>query len=128
MHGSKSADAAKEVSKALREREPDAAKVAYASIVDLRPFAGLWKKVAEAQLKSSFAKLSERATAAGLDPNASVVICPDWDGSACNAFAVAEPDREPAALVVDAAGNVVAVVRGAAMAAAVLSNLGLAVT
>ncbi len=106
VHGSKSTEAAKTVSKALRSQEPDAAKVAFASIVDLRAFPGIWKKVAEAQMKSSYAKLAEKAAAAGLKPEEHVVICPDWDGAVCQALGVPEPDRYPAVIVVASDGTV----------------------
>ncbi len=112
VHGSKSSDAAKNVSKALRQREPDASKVAYVSVVDLRPFSGLWKKVAEAQIKASFTKLAAKATEAGLDPKEHVVICPDWDGTVSAILGVPEPDKEPAAVVVAADGKVVAIASG----------------
>src|SRR5437868_14094773 len=51
VHGAKTADAAKEVSKAVRTRWPQPQQVFLASIVDLRAFSGLWKRVAEAQVK-----------------------------------------------------------------------------
>lgn len=124
VHGSKTTDAAKEVSKALRAQEPDAKKVAYVSIVDLRPFAGLWKKVAEAQIKSNYAKLADKAKEAGLDPLEHVIICPDWDASVCIAFGFPEPDKQPGAIVVDADGKVLGAVTGAGLAAQVLALLG----
>src|SRR5688500_17438234 len=80
VHGPRSPDAAKEVSKAVRARhKPDA--VFSASIVDLRAFGGLWKKVAEAQVKQNYEKLAGKVKEAnpGEDPADWVVICPDWD-------------------------------------------------
>ncbi|MES2155672.1 MAG: hypothetical protein V4510_11105 [bacterium] len=119
VHGPKSADAAKQVSKALRTREPDASKVAFASIVDLRAFAGIWKKVAQAQLKASYTKLAEKATAAGLKPEEQVIICPDWDGAVAAAFGVADPDKEPHAIVIGQDGRVLQRRCGAELAIAV---------
>lgn len=113
VHGSKSTDAAKEVSKALRAREPDHRKVAYVSIVDLRPFAGIWRKVAEAQLKSSYAKLAEKATQAGLDAREQVVICPDWDGAVSASLGFPEPDKAPGAIAVGPDGKVLGAAAGA---------------
>src|SRR5690242_16303863 len=57
VHGSKSTDAAKEVSKALRAKHSPK-EVFSASIVDLRAFGGLWKKVAEAQVKQNYEKMA----------------------------------------------------------------------
>lgn len=115
LHGVKSSDAAKEVSKAVRGRWPQATDVALASIVDLRSFAGLWKKVAEAQLKSTYEKLAAKATEAGLDPAEQVLIGPDWDGSVCATLGAAKPDETPMALVIQA-GKVAAVCTGADLA------------
>ncbi|MEK6985994.1 MAG: hypothetical protein AABX89_06405 [Candidatus Thermoplasmatota archaeon] len=112
LHGVKSSDAAKEVSKLVRGRWPQATDVALASIVDLRSFAGLWKKVAEAQIKSTYEKLAAKATEAGLDPAEQVLIGPDWDGSVCATLGATKPDEAPTALVVKS-GTVVAVCVGA---------------
>jgi len=111
LHGAKTADAAKEVSKGVRTRWPQPGQVFLASIVDLRAFGGLWKRVAEAQLKSTYEKLAAKATEAGLDPAEQVLICPDWDGAIAKALGVAEPDREPAAIVVRG-GKVAAIATG----------------
>lgn len=124
VHGSKTTDVAKEVSKALRAKEPDAKKVAYVSIVDLRPFSGLWKKVAEAQIKSNYAKLADKAKDVGLDPLEHVIICPDWDAAVCAALGFPEPDKQPGAIIVDAAGNVLGSVSGTGLAPQVLAMLG----
>jgi hypothetical protein len=123
VHGSKTADAAKAVSKAVRARQPDAGAVAFVSIIDLRPFAGLWKKVAQAQLKASYAKLAERARAAGLKPEDHVVLCPDWDGAVAVRLGVEKPDERPAAVVADAQGKVVGTAEGPGMPEAVVALL-----
>lgn len=122
VHGAKTADAAKEVSKAVRTRWPQPSQVFLASIVDLRAFGGLWKRVAEAQLKSTYDKLAAKATEAGLDPAEQVLICPDWDGALAQALGVAEPDKEAAAIVVKG-GKVVAVAAGKDIAGQVVAAL-----
>jgi hypothetical protein len=122
VHGSKSAEAAKELSKAVRSRWPQSSDVFLASIVDLRPFSGVWKKVAEAQLKSTYDKLAQKAKEAGLDPAGQVLICPDWDAAVAKTLGVIEPDKEPAAIVVRD-GKVVAVVSGSALAERVVASL-----
>jgi hypothetical protein len=116
LHGSKSTDAAKEVSKALRARFKPA-EVFSASIVDLRAFGGLWKKVAEAQVKSNYEKMAGKVKEAnpGDDPADWVVICPDWDGSVCQALGVDDPDANPTVLVVDSDGKVKGVVQGSGL-------------
>jgi hypothetical protein len=122
VHGAKTADAAKEVSKAVRGKWPQPKQVFLASIVDLRSFAGLWKRVAEAQVKSTYEKLAAKATEAGLDPVEQVLICPDWDGAIGKALGVEEPDKEAAAIVVKG-GKVAVVARGKDIAAQVLAAL-----
>ena len=116
VHGSKSTDAAKEVSKAVRARHGPK-DVYSASIVDLRAFGGLWKKVAEAQVKQNYEKLAGKVkeNQPGEDPADWVVICPDWDGSVGKALGVDAPDETPTAIVVGADGKVKAVVSGAGM-------------
>jgi hypothetical protein len=123
VHGAKTADAAKEVSKAVRTRWPQPQQVFLASIVDLRAFAGLWKRVAEAQVKSTYEKLAAKAKEAGLDPAEQVLICPDWDGALAAALGVAEPDKEAAAIVVKG-GKVALVATGKDIAEKVVAALG----
>lgn len=122
VHGAKTADAAKEVSKAVRGKFPKASDCALASLVDLRAFAGIWKKVAEAQLKSTYEKLAAKATEAGLDPAEQVLIGADWDGSAAAALGVEKPDEAPAVLVVKG-GKLSGVATGADLAAQTLRLL-----
>ena len=125
VHGSRSTDAAKEVSKAVRAKhKPDA--VYSASIVDLRAFGGLWKKVAEAQVKQNYDKLATKVKEANpsADPADWVVICPDWDGSVGQALGVEKPDDEPAAIVVDSDGKVKGIVTGSGMGEKVVALLG----
>lgn len=122
LHGSKTADAAKEVSKAVRAKWPKSTEVFLASITDLRPFAGLWKKVAEAQLKSNYDKMAAKAKDAGMNPVEQVLICPDWDGKVCALLGNTEPDKE-ASVVVLKNGKVAATVAGKEMAAKVLELL-----
>lgn len=123
VHGAKTADAAKEVSKAVRTKYPKTTDVFLASIVDLRAFSGIWKRVAEAQVKSTYEKLAAKATEAGMDPKEQVLICPDWDGAIAQSLGVAEPDKEAAALVVKG-GKVVAIATGKDVAQQVMAALG----
>lgn len=123
VHGAKTADAAKEVAKAVRGKFPSADDVVLVSIVDLRAFAGMWKKVAEAQLKSTYTKLAAKATEAGMDPVEHVLICPDWDGTVGQALGVPDPDSVAAVLVVGTDGELVARLTGQDLATGVLAAL-----
>jgi hypothetical protein len=125
VHGSRSTDAAKEVSKAVRARFKPA-EVALASIVDLRSFGGLWRRVAEAQVKSNYDKLAAKVKEAdaAADPADWVVICPDWDGSASLALGVAKPDDEPAVIVAGPDGKVLGTALGSELGAKAMALLG----
>ena len=116
LHGSKSTDVAKDVSKALRAKyKPD--EVFSASLVDLRSFGGLWKKVAEAQVKANYEKMAGKVKEAnpGEDPADWVVICPDWDGSVGKTLGVEDPDATPTVIVVGADGKVRGALQGAGL-------------
>jgi hypothetical protein len=125
VHGSKTTDAAKEVSKALRSKYKPS-EVGSASIVDLRAFGSLWKKVAEAQVKSNYEKMAGKVkeNQPGEDPADWVVICPDWDGSVGKALGVDEPDSTPAVIVVGADGKVLGSAEGAGLGEKAMALLG----
>jgi hypothetical protein len=125
VHSSKSTDAAKEASKAVRAHHRPS-EVFSASLVDLRAFGGLWKKVAEAQVKQNYEKLAAKVKEANSaeDPADWVVICPDWDGSVCKALGVDDPDNAPQAIVVAADGKVKGVAAGAGLGEQITNLLG----
>jgi hypothetical protein len=110
LHGAKTPEAAKEVGKAVRAQHSDPKTVAIANIVDLRAMGGLWRRVAEAQIKSTYEKMAAKITVG--DPADFIVICPDWDGSVAKLFGVSEPDREPGVVVLDAQGRIVGMATG----------------
>lgn len=124
VHGSKSTDAAKDASKALRAKHKPS-EVYSASIVDLHNFGGMWKRVAEAQVKQNYEKLAGKVKEAnpGEDPADWVVICPDWDASVCKALGVDAPDETPAAIVVGADGNVLGAATGSGFGEQILRLL-----
>lgn len=122
VHGAKTVEAAKEVSKAVRARWPRPDQVFLASVVDLRAFSGLWRRLADAQLRSTYEALAAKAREAGFDPAEQVLICPDWDGAVGAALGVAEPDREAVAIVVRE-GKVAALASGKAVAEQVVAAL-----
>lgn len=119
LHGAKNSEPAKEVSKALRARHKDPSAVPFVSIVDLRAFGGIWKKVAEAQLRSTYEKLAAKAKENGFDPAVAVVIAADWDGAVCARFGVPAPDEAPLAVAVGPGGKVTGTASAKDAAAAV---------
>jgi hypothetical protein len=125
LHGSKSTDAAKDASKAVRAKFTPA-QVFMASIVDLHSFGGMWKRVAEAQVKANYDKLAAKVKEANptADPADWVVICPDWDASVCTALGAPDADDAPAAIVVGADGKVAGTVTGPGLGDKVVALLG----
>lgn len=105
LHGAKNTDAPKEVARLVRAKSMDPKDPILVTVVDLRAMAGIWRKVAEAQLKSTYQKLATKVPA-GQDPADHILICPDWDGSVCAALGAAEAGTQAVAVVVGADGKV----------------------
>lgn len=123
VHGSKNTDVPKAVAKEVRERWPDANDVFLATVVDLRSFAGVWRRVADAQVKATYDKLAAKAREMGLDPAEHVIIVADWEGKAAKTLGVDDPNNAAATIVADD-GKVVGVAMGADIAAQVVKLLG----
>jgi predicted transcriptional regulator len=83
----------------------------------------VWRRVAEAQVKASHAKLSAKAKELGFDPNDHVLIVTDWDGTACKALDVEAPDKEAAVIVAGRDGKVLGVASGKDVAEQVVKLL-----
>jgi len=116
LHGAKTTDAPKAVARLVRERWPDAKQVLLATVVDLRSFGGVWRRVAEAQLKATHGKLAAKAREHGLDPDEHVLIVPDWDGLACRTLGADDAASAPLAVVVGPDGKVLGNASGAQIA------------
>ncbi|MEA3190790.1 MAG: hypothetical protein QOD77_1372 [Thermoplasmata archaeon] len=123
VHGARSTEAPKEVAKAVRARWPSHEEVVLVSVVDLRPFGGLWKRVAEAQLKASYERLAAKAKEAGLPPEEHVLVCPDWEGTVAARLGAPNADQEPVAIVAGHDLRVRAVCKGPQMAEGVVAAL-----
>ncbi len=121
FHGPKTSDAPKQVGKAVRAAHPDAKDVRVANIVDLRSMSGMWQKVANASIKSTYEKMAAKVTLGA--PEDYVIICPDWDGSVATAFGFDDPNKNPAAVVVAEDGSVVGVAAEGDLAEQVLAWL-----
>lgn len=112
FHGPKTTDAPKEVGKAVRAQFPKAEEVLVCNMVDLRSMSGLWQKVASAGIKQNYERMAAKLRDKGQEPEAYVIICPDWEGAAAKAFGFEDPNTTPAVAVLDAEGTVVAVAEG----------------
>ncbi len=122
FHGPKTTDAPKTVGKAVRAKFPDASTVMVANIVDLRSMSGMWKKVASAQIKSTYDKLAGKLTE--VDPADYVVMCPDWDNQVGAAFGIEDANSQAAVVVLGNDGKIAAAVQGDDLADAAVAALG----
>ena len=107
LHGVKTQEAPKEVGKAVRARHPGP-DVVVANVVNLKTMGGIWKRVAEAQIKSTYERMASRITEKepGRDPAELVLILPDWENAVAPLFGVADSDAEAAVVVIGADGKV----------------------
>ncbi len=103
FHGNKTQDAPKLVGKAVRAEHPGWEDVTVANIVNLKPFAGMFSKVANAQIKQTYEKLAGKIAD---HPEEYVIICPDFENAIGPLFGVDDSDAEPAVVVLDADGTV----------------------
>lgn len=106
LHGPRTSDTPKAVGKAVRAQFPKASDVVVANVVNLKSMAGLWKKVADAQIKATYEKM---ATKLGDEAPDYVLICPDYENAVAEAFALEDTNKVAAVVVLDAAGNVVGI-------------------
>lgn len=113
LHGVKTQEAPKEVGKAVRAVHPGP-DVVVANVVNLKSMGGMWKRVAEAQIKSTYERMAGRVKEKEpqRDPAELVVICPDWENAVAPLFGVADSDTEAAAVVIGADGKVKGVASG----------------
>lgn len=113
LHGVKTQEAPKDVGKAVRAVHPGT-DVVVANVVNLKSMGGLWKRVAEAQIKSTYermaAKIVEKEPTR--DPTELVLILPDWENAVAPLFGVEDSDSEAAAVVIGADGKVLGVAVG----------------
>lgn len=110
LHGVKTSEAPKEVGKAVRAVHPGA-DVVVANVVNLKSMGGLWKRVAEAQVKATYEKMAGKLAEKGTpNPQDFVVICADWENAVAPLFGASDTDEAAAVVVLGPDGKV----RGAA--------------
>ena len=107
LHGVKTQEAPKEVGKAVRAKHPGP-DVVVANVVNLKTMGGIWRRVAEAQIKSTYERMASKITEKepGRDPAELVLILPDWDNAVAPLFGVDDSDAEAAVVVIGADGKV----------------------
>ena len=113
LHGVKTQEAPKEVGKAVRAQHPGP-DVVVANVVNLKSMGGMWKRVAEAQIKSTYERMAGRVKEKepGRDPAELVLILPDWENAVAPLFGVADSDAEAAVVVIGPDGKVKGVAAG----------------
>lgn len=105
LHGPRTADTPKQVGKAVRARWTSADDVVVANVVNLQSMAGLWKKVADAQIKATYDKMATKVTLG--DPADYVVICPDYENAVATAMGFDDTNTSAAVVVVDDDGTII---------------------
>lgn len=105
FHGPKTQNAPKEVGKGVRAEHPDAAKVLVVNVVNLKAMGGMWKKVATAQINQTYQKLADKI---GEGAEEYVIMVTDWDNAIGPAFGVENSDKNPAVVVLDEDGAILA--------------------
>jgi hypothetical protein len=125
LHGVKTQEAPKEVGKAVRAKHPGP-DVVVANVVNLKTMGGMWKRVAEAQIKSTYERMASRIQEKepGRDATELVLILPDWENAVAPLFGVADSDAEAAAVVIGADGKVKGIAHGADLGDKAVQLLG----
>ncbi len=121
LHGPRTADAPKLVGKAVRAQHASADDVVVANVVNLKSMAGLWKKVADAQIKATYEKMASK-----LGDNAEdyVLICSDYENAIATAFGFDDTNQMAAVVVLDADGTVIGATDDGDLAEQALNWLG----
>ena len=108
FHTQDTSDAAKAVNLAVRDQYPLAAEVMIASVIDLSGVPRMFRKIAESAMGKVYQKMAE-SLPAGFDPAEYLLMLPDWDGAATQAFGLSGVDKQAAVVVLDANGNIAGV-------------------
>lgn len=125
LHGVKTQEAPKEVGKAVRAKFPGP-DVVVANVVNLKSMGGMWKRVAEAQVKATYQRMADRIKEKEptRDPSELVVICPDWENAVAPLFGVPDTDAEAGVAVLGADGKLLGVGTGAGLGDKAVALLG----
>lgn len=120
--GRETSEQAQPIVSAVREAHPTVADVMICNLADVRGIPKLVRKPIEMLMKSSYndavANLEQGRTAEDY-----VLILPDWDGAAYDAFGVRDVSKLAAVGVLDANGRIVGMHQGDEPAAHVLQML-----
>lgn len=117
--GQETAGAAWDILSQVRAVQDDPSVLQLATVVDLRAVPRLLRKVGEKALEGRYQERS-KALDAGQDPRDRVIIVPDFDGKALEAFGLADVSKQPGIALVAPAGSLVGVYQGDEPAAAAL--------
>lgn len=96
---------------AIRSKYEDAASVTVANVVDLQSVPKLFRKFAETSMRKSYVRAEEELPE-GKRAEDYVVILPDWDGSATQAFGFSDMGEDIGLVVLDTDGEITGFHRG----------------
>ncbi len=103
LHGPRTTDAPKVVGKAVRAQHPEADAVVVANIINLKSMAGLWKKVADAQIKATYEKLAGKI---GDGAEEYVILCSDYENAIAPLFGFEDTNQAAAVVVLGPDGEI----------------------
>jgi prolycopene isomerase len=124
FHTQETAEQAAAVNRSLRAQSDykSCDSLFIANIVDLRSVPKLFRGFAEKAMKESY-ETAAASLPAGAKPEEYVLILPDWDGSATQAFGLKETNKTAALAVLNESGHVIGTYQGEAAEANALALL-----
>jgi hypothetical protein len=105
FHGRNSIDPAGKIHTEIRARYPSHERLRVVRVVDLRDVPAALRGIGRREIRKAYDAAAQRLAADAAVPEL-VLIFADWDGVVCDAFGVDGVDAQPAAVVIDAAGDV----------------------
>lgn len=113
------------VVEAIRARYPTVEEAQIASVVDLRSFPRLVRKIAEGLMSQRY-KEAAKNILEGRDPERYIVILPDWEAKAMKAFGIGDVSKTMAIAVLAPGGRVIGTYQGESPGQAALDLLAAA--
>ena len=109
--GRETSDQAQPVTRAIRDRYPEASQAVIATITDVRGIPKLVRKVAQTLMKNGYNRAVENLQP-GRSPEEYVLILPDWDGEVYAPLGIEDVSKTIAIGVLSASGAVVGTYQG----------------
>ena len=122
FHGRETAEAARVVNDAVRRRQPDAAQLLVASVVDLHIVPRLMRGLAERMIRQGYQDGSKELPENMPAPEY-LIILPDWDGLLTKAAGMRDTEKSAGLALLDHEGVLLGTQQGGDLAQAALTLL-----